>query len=242
VRIALIADIHGNLPALDAVLADFKPSGADRVICLGDVGAMGPFPVETLERVRDLRCPVIMGNGDAAMLDPPELPDDDETARKFAEMDHWCAARLSDDHRATIRSYRERIRIQLPNGDTMLVFHGSPRSVDEIISATTSEHQLDEMLDGHSATIMAGGHWHFQMLRRHKDAILFNPGSVGLVYEFDSSGNVFIPPRAEYGIIALRDTGLSSEHRRVEYDSSQTTRAMHDRGFPHADWWTEKWA
>src|SRR5215210_5908656 len=90
-RIALIGDIHGNLLALDAVLAEVAGE-VDGMLCLGDV-AVGPQPVEALERVRGLNCPVLMGNWDAWFLDGfPELPE--ERGRRLVETAEWWAGHL----------------------------------------------------------------------------------------------------------------------------------------------------
>lgn len=69
-RIALIADIHGNVVALDEVLAELEKKAVDQIVCLGDVAAGGPRPAQTLERLRELDCPVVMGNADQWLLTP----------------------------------------------------------------------------------------------------------------------------------------------------------------------------
>jgi putative phosphoesterase len=241
VRIALISDIHGNLPALEAVLGDLEQETIDQIVCLGDVATMGPFPVETLERVRDLECTVIKGNGDAAALNPTESSDENETVRRFAEMDRWSAEQLSAEHLAFIQTFQPTVRFELPGQQSLLCYHGSPHSYNDIISATTPDEEVEEMMGDEHATIMAGGHWHFPLLRRLKNTTLFNPGSVGLPYEFDAEGQVFIPPRAEYGIVSAESGNLRLEHRRVSYNSQTTVDAMHERDFPHADWWAKSW-
>ena len=77
-RIALISDIHGNRIALEAVLADIRREGIDSIVCLGDVAAHGPEPKETVDLLRTLDCPVVMGNADAGVFDTPEGPPGDE--------------------------------------------------------------------------------------------------------------------------------------------------------------------
>ena len=240
-RVALIADIHGNLPALDAVLDEIGAHAPNKIVCLGDVASMGPFPAETLERVQALGGPVIMGNGDDAMLTPPQASESDDTARRFGDMDRWSAEALSDVNREFIRSFHKRWTLELPNDVTLLCVHGSPRSYDDVIAVTTPDDDVDEMLVGESPAILAGGHWHFQMLRCHKGTTLFNPGSVGLPYDVDSQGQVFIPSRAEYGMITAEHGRLAFAHRRIDYDIEPVLTAMRDRGFPHAAWWAANW-
>ncbi len=139
----------------------------DELVCLGDV-PVGPQPVETLERVGELGCPVIMGNWDAWFLD--EIPQlEGETGRKLVEQAEWSASQLSQEHRRLISDYRPTLELALEGGTTLLCFHGSPRSFDDVISATTPEAELERMLSGFEATLMVGGHTHFQLLRRHRD-------------------------------------------------------------------------
>jgi predicted phosphodiesterase len=243
IRVALIADIHGNLPALEAVLDDVQTVTPDMIVCLGDVGAMGPFPAETLKRVRDLDCWLVMGNGDAAMLEPSDeqTASHDHAARRFTDMDRWCAGQIDEEHRAFIRTFQPGVTISLGDAGELHCCHGSPQSYDDVIKATTPDEELAPMFEGLHATVIAGGHWHFPMLRRYRHLTLFNPGSVGLPYEFDPAGEVFIPARAEYGVITADGADLRLEHRRVHYDTRPVIEAMLDRDFPHAEWWASKW-
>ena len=95
--IALIADIHGNLAALDAVLDALGPEQPGRFVCLGDVAATGPQPREVLRRLHGLGCPVVMGNADAELLDvAPPGPETDDDSRRIADIARWCAAQLDD--------------------------------------------------------------------------------------------------------------------------------------------------
>src|SRR5215216_2301905 len=99
--IALIADIHGNLAALEAVLDALRAEPADQIVCLGDVAATGPQPCGVLRRLRELGCPMVMGNADAELLDvSPPAPETDEDARRIADISRWCAAQLDDADRA----------------------------------------------------------------------------------------------------------------------------------------------
>jgi predicted phosphodiesterase len=123
----------------------------------------------------------------------------------------------------------------------LLCYHGSPRSCHDVISATTPEAEVEPMLDGRRATILAGGHWHFQMLRRYRDMILLNPGSAGLAYDVLDDDTVRVPPRAEYALVRSDGTRLAIDLRRVPYDRDATLRAMFARGMPHAHWWSGAW-
>lgn len=93
----------------------------------------------------------------------------------------WCRAQLSAGELDFVRTFQGRLEIPLGGGATLLLFHGSPRSHMEDLLATTPPDDLDRLLDGHRATVMAGGHTHIQMLRQHRGALLVNPGSVGSI-------------------------------------------------------------
>ena len=241
-RIALIADVHGNLVALDAVLADLAGEAPDRVVCLGDVAATGPQPRAVIARLRQLGCPVVMGNADAWLLDPaPAASPADDDARRIEAIDRWCAEQLRPEDLAFLRGFQPTVEIPLGDGGSLLCFHGSPRSYDDVIKATTPDEELAPMLAGHRATVMAGGHWHFQLLRRYEDAILLNPGSVGLAYDLLPGGEARVPPRAEYAILSSDGAALGIELRRLPYDRHATVRAMFARRMPHAAWWSDGW-
>src|SRR5215212_5716568 len=95
--IALIADIHGNLAALDAVLDALAVEPPDQIVCLGDVAATGPQPREVLRRLRGLGCPLVMGNADAELLDMARPdPETDEDSHRIADISRWCANQLDD--------------------------------------------------------------------------------------------------------------------------------------------------
>src|SRR5262245_16313658 len=93
-RVALISDLHANVVALEAVLADARRLGVDRIVCLGDVATLGPRPGEMLARLRDLGCPCIMGNHDEFLLEP-ELIRGYSEARVIVDSVDWCRAELS---------------------------------------------------------------------------------------------------------------------------------------------------
>ena len=157
-RLALISDIHGNLPALEAVLSEIEQEGVDEILCLGDV-AVGPQPAETLDRVRELGCPVVLGNWDAYFI--RGFPaHESEIGRQLVEMGEWWAGHLSAQHRAFIETFTDELK-----RPGLVAFHGSPRSYEDFIYATTPDAELAEMLDGAREPVLAGGHTHFAMVR-----------------------------------------------------------------------------
>jgi putative phosphoesterase len=200
--VALISDIHCNLAALEAVLDALRAEPPDEIVCLGDVAATGPQPREVLHRLQGLGCPMVMGNADAELLDvPPPAPETDEEARRITDISRWCAAQLDDADRAFLASFQPKVEISLGEERRLLCCHGSPRSYDDVIVATTSDDELDGMIAGHDATIIAGGHTHIRMLRGYRGREIVNPGSVGLAYQFFPDGSVRVPPWAEFALV-----------------------------------------
>jgi predicted phosphodiesterase len=239
-RIAVIADIHGNLTSLEAVLADVAAVGVDRVVCLGDVAETGPQPHEVVERLRALGCPFVMGNADADLLRPIHPVPADQDGRRFAEIDAWCAAQLSAADLAFVRTFTPTVTMPLDDDASLLCFHGSPRSNTEIIVATTAEDALVPLLTGYNAAVYAGGHTHAPFLRRYKGAMLLNPGSVGLPYVSADEG-IYQPPWAEYAIVDRHMGSLDIALRRVPIDTEMVRQAALRSGMPHAEWWASGW-
>jgi predicted phosphodiesterase len=242
-RVALIADIHGNAVALDAALADIARAGSDRIICLGDVAALGPQPREVIGRLRTLGRPNVMGNADAELLDPSPADAEDETSRHFQEINLWSAALLAPADKEFLRGFQPTVSQPLEGGATLLCFHGSPRSYDEIIEATTPGSNLDEMLAGYPAQVYAGGHTHIQLLRRHKDALILNTGSIGLPMNPvpPPVAGVRNPGWAEYALITSEGPDLSITLRRVPYDVEALVEAARRSGMPHVEEWAADW-
>lgn len=237
-RIAVIADIHGNDVALQLVLAHAAELSVDSYLCLGDVAATGPFPVETIERVAALGCPVVMGNTDDILLGGKDEALDDDFMARILEIDMWCAAALGDAHRAHIRRYAP--TVSLADG-ALLAFHGTPASYDEKIELDASEEFLASALD-RGARVYCGGHWHFQNLRRFGDRFYINPGSVGMSYN-QTSGDARVVPRAHYAIVTMDGAEFGGvEFHRIPYDPTSLFDAARKRGMPHVEWWLELWS
>src|SRR6185437_3372670 len=198
-RVALISDIHGNEIALRAVLESIAREGVDRIVCLGDVATLGPRPGAVLAMLREMGCPCIAGNHDDFML-RPELVHGYAKVPIIVDAVHWCQSELSSADLDQIRAFVPELEIPL-DGATLRLFHGTPRSNVEDLLATTPADELAEMLDGRSATVMAGGHTHVQMLRQHRGMLLVNPGSVGMPFrEYVGGRAPELMPHAEYAI------------------------------------------
>jgi predicted phosphodiesterase len=207
--IAILYDIHGNLPALEAVLADARAAGADRFILGGDYALFGPWPQETVEALRELDAEWLRGNGERWTAHPGDAPQDDVV-------------------QGAIRACRERLGSEVCSELAVLPFdlcrdgvryvHASPVS-DVRSFGPEHDDSEEEMLEGVMETRLVFGHSHLPFKRNAKAGIeLVNPGSVGMPFDDD--------PRAAYAIVA---DGGEVELRRVEYDHMQTVQAVRDR-------------
>src|SRR5919109_853315 len=160
-RVAALYDIHGNLLALDAVLADVRQAGVDRIVVGGDV-LPGPMPRETLERLRALDVPTdfLKGNGDRETLDespdrPSRIPDAGRQQLR------WCQSQLDEAQRAVIAAWPPGVRLDLAGIGSVLFCHATPRSDEEIVTPLMPEALLQPIVDG-AADMVVCGHVHVQ--------------------------------------------------------------------------------
>lgn len=241
-RLGVIADIHGNAVALEAVLVALRARGIERFVCLGDV-ASGPRPAETLATVRGLGCPVVMGNADAAVLSPVPIPvGDDEDGRRWTEIERWCRDRLDADALAFLAGFAATVTVEV-GGVGVLACHGTPRSFDEPLSARSSPDDLDGALAGVAAAVVLAGHTHRAMVHRHRGVLLVNPGSVGLPFDpAPPADDIRNPAWAEFAILeADRARSLAVTLGRAPYDLDRLRADVLASGMPHAEWWLADW-
>jgi putative phosphoesterase len=239
-RIGLIGDIHGNLFALETALAELAGEKLDDLICLGDVAALGPEPGAVLARLRSLGCPVVLGNMDAWLLAPPTDAATDEIDLALAR---WHTAQLSHSDRAFVNTFPAVIERSLGAGRTLLCFHGSPRSYHDVIVPTTPDDTLDAMLGETRANVLAGGHTHLQMVRRHGDAHLINAGSVGLPGVGAAAQRNRQVRWAEYAIVNAEGDRLDISLRRTPLDVGRMVTLAYASGMPTPaiEWWATLW-
>lgn len=240
-KVALIADIHGNLVALNAALAAIGRLDVDHIICLGDVAAVGPQPVEVINLLAELSLPVVMGNTDDWLLEPVSWDVDSDERRLSRDVMLWNAEQLGAAERDLIRDYAPRLSYTFDEGVTLLCYHGSPRNYDDIIRPTTPEEALAEMFEDYEAQVMAGGHTHVPMVRQYFDSFLVNPGSVGLPQVSRRDGQRLNPTWAEYALLEWQQSQLTVSLRRARYPLATLAAAVRASGMPHADYWLSDW-
>jgi predicted phosphodiesterase len=234
VLVGLFSDVHGNGVAFRTMLADLGEHDVDHVVCLGDHAQGGPQPVECLELLRELGCPAVMGNSDHFLLtlDPGE----EEVTAAQIENAKWSQSQLPDDLLEFHRSFPPTVEVDLGEGRTLLAFHATPRSREEIIGPWIAEEQFRAAFDGLSATVFAGGHTHQQWARRLGDAYYVNPGSVGLAVDhLQSEASPRADACAEYALVSLDDGSVSVEFRRVPFERDAVVQAIKASGMPQAE-------
>ncbi|MGH3112412.1 MAG: metallophosphoesterase family protein [Gaiellaceae bacterium] len=164
-RVAALYDIHGNLPALEAVLSDLETVTPDLVVVGGDA-VLGPFPRETLETLLalDERARFVRGNTDRILGD-------------------FVADALTPEQRAFLAGLPLTMSLEMDGLGSVLFCHASPRSDEEIVTRLSPETRLAPMLEGVAEEVVVGGHTHVQFDRRAAGKRMVNAGSVGMPYE-----------------------------------------------------------
>lgn len=234
-RIAIISDIHGNAVALDAVLADLQRDPADEMVCLGDAIQGGPQPAEVVARLRTLACPVVMGNADAWLLSGKVTGEEPVSAEQEA-VRQWSLSCLSDADRQFIAGFLPTVTVQLPGGRTLLAFHGSPTSFDDVLLPETPQDQFVQIYGPFAPTILTGGHTHLQHIRRLGATFYFNPGSVGVAYDRHQPPEHFrLDPWAEYAVLEVTAERVALTFRRVPFAITHLIQAARSNGRPFVD-------
>ncbi|MGH3022208.1 MAG: metallophosphoesterase family protein [Gaiellaceae bacterium] len=216
-RVAALYDVHGNLPALEAVLAEVERSRVDLVVVGGDV-SNGPMPRECLERLRALgeRAVFVRGNGDRELAAPGAGDGVWETRAR------WAAEQLDAEQRSFLAGLPETHSLRVEGLGGVIFCHGSPRSDEEIVTALSSEERVAPMLDGVRERVVVSGHTHVQFDRVVDGTRLVNAGSVGMPYE--------ARPGAYWALL-----GPDVELRRTPYDAEKAAAAIRATGFPEAE-------
>jgi predicted phosphodiesterase len=216
-RVGVIADVHANLVALEAVLDDL-PS-VDHVVCLGDVVGYNPWPGECVDRVRSVAAVTVAGNHDRT-VGTPERYRANEMARAGLEL---ARERLDDDQRAWLDDLPERVTVA---DDRALAVHSHPDPArrDAYVYPAEFDAVAAHVADAvaHAEALLLG-HTHVQHAATHEGVLVCNPGSVGQPRDGD--------PRAAYAVLEVGDD-VSVDLRRVEYDVDRVRRAVADAGLP----------
>jgi putative phosphoesterase len=229
-RLALVADIHGNLAALEAALAEIERASPDRILILGDLVQNGPRPAEVIDAVRALESGgayVIAGNTDIAVADgdyAAAFPWLDEVPASHRAAAEWAREQLSDEQVEYLRRLPAERRLAFGD-DLVLATHGSPGSQTQGLPADLDPAITVQRVTRTDASVIACGHTHVAEVREFGQKLIVNPGSCG--YAFDGSAD------ACWGLIILEeDEDASARLFRTSYDPNPTAEQVAERGLP----------
>ena len=212
-RVAAISDIHGNLPALEAVLADIDEEAVDAVVVPGDT-VSGPWAAEVFDLLQGIGAIVVRGNADREVVDRSD---------RFGPLAPWSADRLGASRLAAVAEWPLTVSLAVDGLGSVLVCHSTPASDGPIYTRITPEDELPTLLGAIDADVLVCGHTHMQYDRTLASGLrIVNPGSVGMPYEGE---------RGAYWGLLEPDVGL----RRTEYDVEACVAAIQVMGAPVRD-------
>lgn len=232
-KIAVISDIHGNIQALDAVVADIKKENCEKIFCLGDLAMAGPQPSETIEKIQKLAnefdMTIIQGNTDEMIVKC------DNQMLHLLEQNVPVMARALENDIVVINDEQKRFLSELPtqkdieiDGVKILLVHGSPRKNNENIFNNLKIEEVEEMIAGTTADVIFCGHTHVPCgYQTNTKQTVVNVGSVGRPFSEE--------PKSCYAILEIKDGGFSVKHNLVSYDVKTASEILEQRGFEGAD-------
>jgi putative phosphoesterase len=221
-RVAALYDIHGNLPALEAVFEELRQAEVDHVVVGGDV-VPGPMTRETLECLRDLTMPVqfIQGNCEVAVLaeragtEPPEwyrtVPE------QAKEIVRWQAAQLHPEHVRLFTSWPRTLRLQIRGLGEVLFCHATPRDENECFTRLTPEDRLLPVFEGLDVPLVVCGHTHMQFDRTIGTVRVVNAGSVGMPFGEPGADWLLVGPDVQLRHTAYDLTNAAERIRATDY-------------------------
>jgi putative phosphoesterase len=220
-RVAALYDIHGNLPALEAVLEDVREALVDQIVVGGDV-LPGPMPRETLACVLDLDPPAqfIQGNGDRVVLAQMAGTESSEVPEQFRDVVRWTAQQLRPEDERLIANWPKTLRFEILGLGEVLFCHATPRSDTEVFTRLTSDDRLVPIFEGLDVPVVVCGHTHMQFDRMVGRTRVVNAGSVGM-------------PFGEPGAYWLL-LGPGVQLRRTTYDLARAAERVRCTDYPQA--------
>ena len=217
-KVAALYDVHGNLPALEAVMDDPRLAGADVIVSGGDL-VIGPLPAECLDLLEaDGRVRFLSGNGDREVRELDQDGDLGEAAR-------WCSELLGQERLARVERWPSTVELEVPGVGAVLLCHATPTSDLSILTAATPEEDVARELGDVVADVVVCGHTHVQYDRRVGQMRVVNAGSVGMPYQGS--------PDARWTLLGADEVELVS----TPYDAVAALEALSRTGFPLVQQW-----
>lgn len=211
--LAVLSDIHGNLPALDAVMRDMAQFPIDRVVVAGDLVNWGPFSAQVMDVAVREEWALIRGNNEYYVLDynTPRAPTEWGDPSRFPLLP-WLAGQLDGHWHRTIAAMPDTLSLRFPDAPPIRVVHGSPRSAWESLFPAMTEAELEPLLAGSEETTIIAGHTHLPMDRRTGRWRVLNPGTVGVPVDGTMD--------ARYMLLRAAGGEWVAEFRHVPYDTA----------------------
>jgi len=222
-QVGALYDIHGNLPALEAVLDDLRQAEVEVIMIGGDV-VPGPMPCETLDLLldvaRDTQVQFIQGNGEAAVLAEISGTGAGAVPEQYRGIVRWVAEQLTPGQQGLLASWPKSLRLRVTGLGDVLFCHATPRGDKEIFTRMTSEDRLLPLFREANASVVVCGHTHMQFDRMVGGIRVINAGSVGMPYG---------RPGADWLLL-----GAGVELRHTPYDLEKAAERIHNTNYPQA--------
>lgn len=228
-QVTIFGDIHGNLPALEAVLANIDANNLFPLYCLGDLVGYGTSPNEVIETISERNIPTLMGNYDQGVGNNSDDCGCAYTTKVAEELGKrsiaWSNQHTTDENKLFLRQLTSQIPLELGGLRVQLV-HGSPRKINEYLFENRPDASLERLLDKTQADVLVCGHTHIPYHRilpsgRH----VVNAGSVGKPKDRN--------PQACYVVLEANNHDLTVTFRRVSYDIERAAQAIEDSAMPN---------
>lgn len=225
-RVAVLADIHGNLPALEAVMDDIQRQSPDYVVAAGDLAMRGSHPAETVDLLTDRCDALLMGNTDAYLAGLYLAGAYREAEHWKTELLSWTRDQLGAERIAKLAAMPFSVRYSPRKGQDLFVCHANPKNLEESLEPTLDESTIRRMLQHVDATAMAFGHLHFPYRRRVGKLVIADVASAGIPRDGDL--------RPAWGLFTWSPRGWRVQIRRVRYAVRKATQALTARKVPGA--------
>ncbi len=219
-KIAIIADIHGNLEALEAVLNHIKSKEVDKIICLGDIVGYGSSPNECIELIKKNEIQAIQGNHDLNAVTLEKLDWFNDNAKEALKFTNKI---LTEENKKFLKELPETLEIKNKK-NKLLAIHGSPKDhLYEYLEPTTDEDKIKDMIEEQKVDVIAVGHTHLPDIKKFELKLFLNPGSVGQPRNNNS--------KAQYAILDLSNINFVTLEQ-VEYDIDTAAKKIIQAGLP----------
>jgi len=220
-RVAAIYDIHGNLPALEAVLQELRQEKVDRIVVGGDV-LPGPMPRETLDRLRDLDPPAhfIYGNGEVAVLQQLAGEEPSAVPQAFRPVIRWTADQLDPQLQQWLSTWPKTLTLEIVGLGSVSFCHATPQNENDIFTRLTPDDRLVPLFEKLDAAVVICGHTHIQFDRSIGHTRIVNAGSIGMPFGKAGADWLLLGPDIQF--------------RHTAYDLAHAAEQIRSTTYPQA--------